>query len=118
MKHAPREHQRVYLTYYLRVFEEDDFIGFLIDISSNGMMIMSESPLTVEKFYRLKMKFPSCRKIQESGAVQEVEFTARCIWIKQDEDNEEFYLAGFEITEIDEEDNACVHKLIEEYRLK
>jgi hypothetical protein len=29
MKRLPREHQRVILSFYLRVFEEKKFIGFL-----------------------------------------------------------------------------------------
>ena len=58
MKHAPREHQRVYLTFYLRIFEEDKFIGFLIDISKDGLMVMSERPLEENREYNLRMKLP------------------------------------------------------------
>jgi hypothetical protein len=58
MKHAPREHQRVYLTFYLRIFEGDKFIGFLIDISKDGLMVMSETPLEENREYNLRMKLP------------------------------------------------------------
>ena len=51
MKHSLREHQRVYLTFYLRVFEQDEFTGFLVDVSRDGFMIMSDFLLEETKNY-------------------------------------------------------------------
>lgn len=119
MKHAPREHQRIYLTFYLRVFEDDEFIGFLIDISKDGLMIMSEGPLQTNKFYKLKMKLPSTLDWKDGKDRDRViEFIAQCRWTRHDEVDKEFYLSGFEFTELHEDDNRIIHILIEEFRLK
>ena len=119
MKHAPREHQRVYLTFYLRVFEEDTFIGFLIDISQDGIMLMSEDLLSEGKFYQLTMKLPSSLDWKnKKDKDRHVKFTAQCKWSKHDEVDKEFYLSGFEFTELHEEDNSLIRKIIEEYRIR
>ncbi len=118
MKHAPRKNQRVYLTFYLRVFEEDDFIGYLIDISKEGIMIMSEFPLQVGKYYLLNMKLPTSLEWKGKGDVdRSIEFTAECKRSEHDNVDKEFYLNGFEITDIDDDANAIIHKIIEEYRI-
>lgn len=59
MKQIPRENQRVYLTFYLRIFEGEKFIGYMIDISNDGLMVMSDMPLEENKKYSLRMKLPS-----------------------------------------------------------
>lgn len=42
MKHSPRHSQRLYLSYYLRIYRGDEFLGFLMDVSDDGVMIMRE----------------------------------------------------------------------------
>ncbi len=119
MKHSPREHQRVYLTFYLRVFEGEKFIGFLVDISKEGFMLLSEFPLEEKKPYSFKMKLPTSLNWKNNKDEDRyIEFTATSIWSKHDEVEKEFYVSGFEITSIEEEDNQIIHKLIEEYRIR
>lgn len=119
MKHSPREHQRVYLTFYLRVFENNDFIGFLIDLSRDGLMVMSESPLIENKFYQLKMKLPSSLEWKEKQDEDKyINFTAECKWIRHDDVDKEFYLNGFSFADISEEDNEIIHTLIKEFRMR
>lgn len=118
MKHAPRQYKRIYLTFYLRIFENDSFLGFLLDISREGMMMMSEFALKENKSYTLKMKVPSSleRKEQkEAGGY--IEFTATCKWTKNDDADRDFFLSGFEFTSVSEEAHAIIHRVIEEYRL-
>lgn len=117
MKHVPRKHQRVYLTFYLRVFEGEDFIGYLIDISKEGIMIMSDYSLQVGKYYLLNMKLPASSERKGEEGIQSIEFTAECKRSEHDSVDREFYLNGFEITDIDDDTNAVIHKIIEEYRI-
>jgi hypothetical protein len=49
----------MYLTFYLRVFEGEHFLGYLIDLSEEGIMIMSEHSLTEGAEYHLRMRLPS-----------------------------------------------------------
>lgn len=119
MKHAPREHQRVYLTFYLRVFEDDNFIGFLIDISQDGMMLMSEKILEEGKFYQLKMKLPSSLNWKNTNDKDRfVGFTGQCKWSRHDEVDKDFFLSGFEFTELHKEDNSLIQEIINEYRIR
>lgn len=120
MKHAPREHQRVYLTFYLRVFEEGkDFLGFLIDLSKDGLMIMSETPLVEDKFYQLKMKVPSSLEWKDKDDQDRyISFTAQCRWTKNDEVDKGFYLNGFEFTDLSEDSDSILRQLLEEYRIR
>ncbi|MCP4129481.1 MAG: PilZ domain-containing protein [bacterium] len=119
MKHSPREHQRIYLTFYLRVFEGDEFLGFMIDISASGLMTMSEFPLKEGKFYLLKMKLPSSLEWKDKKDTDRyIEFTAECKWSKHDEVEKEFYLSGFEFTELHDQENVIIHELIKEFRMR
>lgn len=119
MKHAPREHQRVYLTFYLRIFEGDNFIGYLMDISKDGLMIISESPVEEKRTLNLKMKLPPTfewkgKKVEDKL----IQFRAECEWCRHDEVDKEFYLSGFAFKDLAEEDNEMIHKMIKEYKIR
>ena len=119
MKHAPREHQRVYLTFYLRLFEGDNFLGYLIDISRDGVMVMTEAPLEENRSYSLKMKLPST--LEWKGKKTEdrvIKFRAECKWCRHDDVDKEFYLSGFNFTEVSEEDNEIIHSMINEFKIR
>jgi hypothetical protein len=119
MKHAPREHQRIYLTFYLRIFEDDNFIGYLIDISKDGLMVMSELPLESGKIYRIKMKLPSTLEWKGRSIDDRIiEFGAECRWSKHDDVDKEFYLSGFSISDLSPEDNKIIQELIKEYKIR
>ncbi len=47
--------------YYLEVFEEEtkNFVGRLINITTDGIMLESEEPIEVKKGYRLSMELPN-----------------------------------------------------------
>jgi|GEM_PF-946616 len=119
MKHAPREHQRVYLTFYLRVFEGEKFLGFLIDISREGLMFMSEMELEKDKVYGLCMKIPS--SLEWKGKKDDdrfICFKAKCLYSKHDDVDKEFYTNGFEFSDLGEKENSIIRQMIEEIRLK
>lgn len=115
MKHAERENRRMYLMFYLRVFEEGEFLGFVIDISPRGMMIISESAIKTDRNYRLRMKLPP--DIKDKEKKNYVELDARCRWSRPDEDNTNFFLNGFELDDLGAETGALIEKTINEYRL-
>jgi len=116
MKRPQREYQRVYLTFYLRIFEGSDFAGFLIDISREGMMVMAERPFPTDTDHTLRMKIPSA--LAEGDDDHFITFGALCKWCRQDELDKDVYLCGFQISDISDEDNLLIRKLIEEYRLR
>lgn len=119
MDHKPRAFQRVYLTFYLRMFVDEKFIGFLIDVSEDGIMLMSESLMQNNIEYELKLKLPSSlewkNKISDKKFVL---FKAKCVWSKPDDLDDDFYLSGYEFTDIDDTNKQIIHEIIEEYKLQ
>ncbi len=115
MTHPKREHQRVYFTFYLRVFDGPVFIGFIIDISSEGMMIMSEREMHTGKTYALSLKVPALVSGAESGYVT---IKAQCQWCSQDDREKNLYLCGLRIRELPAKGNDLIRKLIETCRLR
>lgn len=119
MKHIPRENQRVYLTFYLRIFEGDKFIGYMIDISNDGLMVMSDSLLEENKKYSLKMKLPSSAEWEGQNLKDRyIDFNAECRWSKQDAVDREFYLNGFSFSDISPSDEKIIEKLIQDFCIK
>ena len=109
--HERREVKRRHLFFHLRVFDRDsgEKLGHLVDITSDGVMLISETPIKTDIIYKLKMKLPA-----EVLGVEQLNFTAKSMWCKKDV-NPDFYDTGFQITEASREHLAVVEKLIEEY---
>lgn len=86
---VPRRH----LIYYLRVYDQNEnrLIGNLVDISTKGIMVVSESELPVGKVFNLKMLLPDSLE-----GSKEVEFQAETRWCHNDA-NPNFFDTGFEL---------------------
>ncbi len=119
MEHKQREYQRVYLTFYLRVFCKNKFVGFLIDVSQEGIMLMSESLIKEGKKYDFQLKLPSSVEWKSKSVnTNFINFTAKCKWSKNDETDSEFYISGYEFTIIDQKNKTIIQDIIEEYKLQ
>ena len=59
MHHDKRQLKRVHLIYYLRIFDNDagTAIGHLVDITTQGIMIISEEPVPAGKDFSLIIKW-------------------------------------------------------------
>ena len=86
---VPRRH----LIYYLRVFDAKDnqLIGNLVDISTKGIMVVSDRKLEAGKRFRLRMVLPDT-----VDGSKEVEFEAESRWCQSDT-NSDFFDTGFEL---------------------
>ncbi len=119
MKHAPREHQRVYLTFFLRIYDNKNLAGYLLDISEEGLMLISETPLTEKKTYGLYMKLPPSLGLNGIASMNAIiGFSAECRWCRPDEDDRDFFLSGLSFSELKESDKLMILRLMEEYRLR
>ncbi len=85
--------ERRHLVFYLRVFDgmSSKVIGHIVDISSKGLMLISDNPVPVNEYYRLRMRLPS-----EIGDKDEILIDATSRWCKPDE-NPDFFITGFQI---------------------
>jgi len=108
-----RQIERRHLIYYLRIFDgiSSRIIGHAVDISQQGMMLISEEPVAVHEDYRLRMCFPGVAYEQE-----ELIFDAVCRWCRRD-DNPSFYVAGFQIQNLLPDETRFIQSLIDEFGL-
>jgi hypothetical protein len=106
-----RQVERRHLVFYLRVFDGTGtrVLGHVVDISSKGVMLLSGSPISVGENFRMRMRLPS-----QIANMEEIVFNAGSRWCKPDV-NPDFFIAGFEIRDVDDEIITHIHSLIEDF---
>lgn len=107
-----RRIKRWYLTMYLRVYDRDtnDLIGQIVDINKDGMRLVGDNPLPLNKVFRLWVDIP-----QEDKPRQRLELEAESLWTGRDI-NPDFYDTGFRVLGIDTQALLQLQLLIEEFR--
>jgi hypothetical protein len=105
-----RRLKRRHLIYYLQVTDRSTgaLIGFLVNISPQGIMIMSEHPLPVGKQFNLQLLLPST-----TGEKEYLQFDALSKWCKQSI-NTDFYDIGFELLNVSVSDFDAIQNIIYE----
>lgn len=106
-----RQATRRHLVFYLRIFDgmSSRVMGHLMDISADGLMLLSDGPIEVNGEYRLRMRLP-----KEVSGSNEIVFGAVSRWCRQD-DNPDFYVTGFKIQDMDDGTRESVSRLVEEF---
>ena len=86
-----RRIERHQLPCCLQVFNRftDKPIGYLGNISSEGLMLVSQLPMMINVDFELCLKIPGLE-----GDVHAIDFTARCLWSREDI-NPQHYDSGF-----------------------
>jgi hypothetical protein len=109
-----RKLKRVHLIFYLRVFQDDSRVplGHLVDITKEGLMLISEEQLELDKEYHLRMDLP-----QEINGSTVVHFRAISKWCTPDV-NPSFYNTGFQLENVDEDHIRIIRNLITRFRFK
>nr|WP_256589669.1 PilZ domain-containing protein [Pseudomonas sp. Choline-02u-1] len=76
-----RRIERHQLPYYLRVFNSvtDKPVGFLGNVSADGLMLISQLPMMVGADFQLRLKVPA-----RDGSQQIIDFSACCVWCHED----------------------------------
>jgi len=88
---VPRRH----IIYYLQVSDRTtvEMIGHLVDITTIGMMLITEQPLESGKKYTLRVSLPS-----EFTQAEYLDVAGECVWIHKDV-NPDYYAVGFKLDE-------------------
>jgi hypothetical protein len=109
---ADRNLARNNLIYYLKVLDvaSGRRLGYLADITTAGLMLMTDGPLTAGTAYRLKIEPPLARKRGKAIVVDAV-----TKWSDKDKLSS-FHRTGFEMTDISLKDVAAIRALINDYR--
>ena len=114
MNQNKRQLKRVHLIYYLRIFDKDsgENIGHLVDITTQGIMMVSEETIPSGKNFSLRMQLPTTITGRE-----EIEFSAHSLWCKKDI-NPDFYVTGYRINNITTQEAKTITALINAYGFK
>jgi hypothetical protein len=106
-----RKFQRNNLIYYLKVYDRntEKAIGRLVDITPEGVMLISEEPLPADVLFDLRMEFP-----KEIFGEERLDFSARSMWCRKDL-NPDYYDTGFKILDVPLEHVLLIKKLVSEY---
>ena len=105
-----RKLKRRHLIYYLQVIDrdKDKSIGFLVDITTNGIMIMNESPVETDKTFHLKVQLQTDLSQQSF-----LDFKAKSKWCKKSI-NADLYDTGFELIGVTAKDFRGIEDIISE----
>ncbi len=109
-----RAQKRRNTLYYLEVFnlETAELLGRLVDITTEGMMLLCEKPLTPNTTYACRMRLPS-----EILGRTNIIFDATCVWQRRAANND-FYEAGFKSLIADPGDIDAIEMLIQHFAFK
>ena len=109
-----RKLKRIHLIYYLRVFdmETGKQLGHVIDLSTEGLLLLSDKAILLDKTFHFKMDLPS-----EIKGTEVFEFTAQSLWTSKDE-NPDFINTGFKILDIKEDGLKIINRLIRRFRFR
>ena len=107
-KEIPSREKRKNLFYKFEVLNaEEQFIGYLGDITLSGLKVISENSMEIDSTQNLKIKLPP----RISGK-NEISFEAQCVWSKKEKDNERYQL-GFK-AKFNNKENINTIKIIME----
>lgn len=88
-----RRIQRHQLPYFLRVFNSvtDKPVGFLGNVSADGLMLISQLPMMVGVDFQLRLKIPL-----DGNSQRVIDLNACCLWCHEDA-TPQHYDAGFSL---------------------
>ncbi len=110
-KRSPR---RKHLIFYPEVHDLDNpsFSGNMIDISTSGIMLSLEKAIRSGMQFRFELILPDV-----IDGIDRIKFSARSKWCKEDI-NPDYFAAGFEFEEIEDEAEKIIVKMMYEYGFK
>jgi hypothetical protein len=106
-----RKLKRRHLLYYLRVYNADTrrLVGHLVDITPDGVLIMSDQAIRLGRSIRLRMNLPGPPRDNQA-----LEFQATSLWRRRDV-NPDFWDTGFQTMDLSRKQAVAIETLIEDY---
>jgi hypothetical protein len=106
-----RRIKRWYLVLYLRVYDQDtnELLGHIVDINKEGMRLVSDKPIELNRIYRLWVDVP-----KEGTPRQRIQLEGESLWTGRDV-NPDFYDTGFLMLNISTQSLLQLQLLIEEF---
>lgn len=106
-----RKLKRRHLIYYLRTYDRTTqaLLGHLVDITPEGIMLISEKALAVGENYSMRISLP-----EDIFGKNEIDFEAHSQWCRRDI-NPDFFDTGFELIELTQADREIIEHMIDNY---
>lgn len=106
-----RSDKRRHLILFLRVFNDTtgDLLGYLGDINSDGMLIISDTPIGLDEPLSLRMQLPVGGS--RSGFLK---FKGKTRWCERDV-NVDFFDIGVAFESLPDSDIAALEDLVKEF---
>jgi hypothetical protein len=105
-----RKLKRRHLIYYLRVSDlaTNEVIGVLVDVTTEGLMLMSATQIPVGRDYRLEI----CWQESPKHEVR-IQCPARSLWCRPDV-NPSYWDTGFTFNELSRDGYRAIRRMIED----
>lgn len=109
MTDEPRILKRRNLVYNLKVYDDETgkFLGYLIDLTTCGIKLLSKQPLPVNILYKLRLMLPDGYFTRK-----ELKFEAQSRWSARDI-NPDYYATGFSAPQLEVNVQDVFHDLQE-----
>lgn len=109
---SERRIKRHQLPCFLEVFNRltDKTIGYLGNVSEDGLMLISQLPLMVGVDFELRLKIPG-----PEGEIVNVDLTGFCLWSHEDI-NPQYYDSGFRVLQAPVEYGVLIDALQQYFR--
>ncbi|KPJ95152.1 MAG: hypothetical protein AMJ55_04605 [Gammaproteobacteria bacterium SG8_15] len=109
-----RSQKRWNLVHYLRVVkaENNELLGHLVDVTTEGMMLISEQAIPLHCSFNLRMEIPT-----DDDIPQMIALTAESLWTKKDV-NPVFHDTGFRLINPSKRTINAITRLIEELKFE
>jgi hypothetical protein len=105
-----RKYERQYLKFFSRVFDRStrQLIGYLVDLTTGGAMLISEKKLIPEEILHAKIDLP------ENFSQTNLSITAKVVWSQADEKSE-LFKSGIQLLNANLEDIDLLTRLVANY---
>jgi len=109
-----RKLKRRHIMFYSRVFDRKTgkLLGYLGNITTGGVMIISEEPIQKELVFKLRIDLPDYLYNRSV-----LNFRARSVWCEPDIDPS-FFNTGFELIGIPPENQSMIEKILSDFGLQ
>ncbi len=103
-----RRFKRRFLAFYSRVFDlrSHRLLGNVVDITPQGLMLLSETPLPADTAFRLEIELP-----EGFASKREITLDARSRWCEADIDPH-YHNTGFVLLNVTPEDAAIIEAIV------
>jgi hypothetical protein len=97
----------------MKVFnnDTDDLVGFLVNITTEGMMLSSDAAIETDTVFSLRVALP-----EEIKGNKEITLPAKSIWCDQDEPP--LYNTGFQFQDTEKKDIRIIEKIMKKFCFK